>query len=302
MLLCSLAGCSSQTAPEVHRAGIPRHILSAEATWQLNPPEGERFDASGLAFTLTGTLLTVNDRGPELYKIALGTNSSANLKPLGIFSRADLYRLPEAGNIRFDTEGVAVDPDGNIYTCEESRRWILRYDLAKRSISRLNIDFSSVDKYFSIDPNASFEGIAVGNGKLYLANERQRPRLIVVDLKTLKVADDFEVTATWVALGGPQYSDLSWFDQALYVLDRNHRAILKVNPETHQVVAEYSYERMELAPEVAYKINFPTGTMEGLAVDANYFWLVTDNNGLPRQKYPRDSRPTLFRCRRPDLK
>src|SRR5437870_12353939 len=77
VLLCSLIGCSSQPAPEAHSGSIPRHILSAEGTWQLNPPDGERFDASGLAFTSTGTLLTVNDRGPELYKIALGTNSSA---------------------------------------------------------------------------------------------------------------------------------------------------------------------------------------------------------------------------------
>jgi hypothetical protein len=40
--------------------------------------------------------------------------------------------------------------------------------------------------------------------------------------------------------------------------------------------------------------------MEGLAVDKNYFWLVTDNNGWVRKKFPDDSRPTLFKCARPD--
>jgi hypothetical protein len=40
--------------------------------------------------------------------------------------------------------------------------------------------------------------------------------------------------------------------------------------------------------------------MEGLAVDENQFWLVTDNNGLGRERYPLDTRPTLFRCPRPD--
>jgi hypothetical protein len=50
---------------------------------------------------------------------------------------------------------------------------------------------------------------------------------------------------------------------------------------------------------VAYRTAFPTGTMEGLAVDEKYFWLVTDNNGLGRIKFPRDARPTLFRCPRP---
>src|SRR5262245_12161057 len=110
VFLCSLAGCSSQPAPQA-QSSIPRHILTADATWQINLPNFERFDASGLAFTSTGALLTINDRGPEIYRIALGTNSSADLKLLGIFSRAELYRLPEAGNIRFDTEGVAVDSD-----------------------------------------------------------------------------------------------------------------------------------------------------------------------------------------------
>jgi hypothetical protein len=47
-------------------------------------------------------------------------------------------------------------------------------------------------------------------------------------------------------------------------------------------------------------IPFVVGVMEGLAVDKNYFWLCTDNNGLSRKKYPGDTRPSLFQCRRPD--
>ena len=39
--------------------------------------------------------------------------------------------------------------------------------------------------------------------------------------------------------------------------------------------------------------------MEGLAVDARHIWLVTDNNNLPRERYPEDRRPTLFRCPNP---
>jgi hypothetical protein len=41
-------------------------------------------------------------------------------------------------------------------------------------------------------------------------------------------------------------------------------------------------------------------TMEGLAVNRDFIWLATDNNGLGRMRYPKDLRPTLFRCRRPD--
>jgi hypothetical protein len=74
---------------------------------------------------------------------------------------------------------------------------------------------------------------------------------------------------------------------------------LEVDVEAKRVIAEYSFASMELAQDVAYKTIYPTGTMEGLAIDKDYFWLVTDNNGLPRFEHPGDIRPTLFRCRRP---
>jgi hypothetical protein len=89
-----------------------------------------------------------------------------------------------------------------------------------------------------------------------------------------------------------------WKDH-LFILDRNHRVIFEVDPESKRVLAEHSFGQMELAPEVAYRALYPTGAMEGLAVDDEFFWLITDNNGMPRIKYPKDARPTLFRCPRP---
>ena len=98
------------------------------------------------------------------------------------------------------------------------------------------------------------------------------------------------------------YSDLCWFDGALYALMREDHVILKINPATHFVLAEYDFAEMEDDPDAAYYKVVPlvTGVMEGLAVDKRYFWLCTDNNGLSRKHHPGDTRPTLFRCRRPD--
>jgi hypothetical protein len=115
----------------------------------------------------------------------------------------------------------------------------------------------------------------------------------------LQVLDSFAVDSDGFAVGGPHYSDLAFFGGRLFVLDRNHRAILEVDPESKKVVAEHSYGSIEVMPEHAYKTLYPTGAMEGLAVDKDYFWMITDNNGLPRFKFPRDIRPTLFRCKRP---
>jgi uncharacterized protein YjiK len=278
--------------------GRKHFILKADHTWQLNAPGGDRFDASGLAFW-KGKLLTVSDRDSELYEIVLGTNTTAQLKLTGLFPHKAVSRAAFLPEPRYDCEGIAVDPEGAVYISEESERSIFKTSGEGQPVERLKIDWSPVKQFFGRDPNASFEGVAVAPTKIYVANERDAPRIIVVDRATLKVQDSFFVDSESFAFGGPHYSDLSFFEGHLYILDRNHRVIFEVDPSTKRVLAEHEFGQMELAEEVAYRTIYPTGTMEGLALDQNYFWLVTDNNGLGRIKYPKDARPTLFRCVRP---
>lgn len=221
----------------------------------------------------------------------------------GLFTPEQLapYRKEKIGI--YDCEGIAQDEQGRLYICEEANRWILRADTKTKSVECLNIDWSPVKKYFhSMDRNASFEGIAIGRGKIYVANERQRGRIIVVDLKSLRVIDDFSVRPLGSNARDVDYSDLSWFEDALWVLLRESRCVLKVDSAEHQVLAEFDYREMESSPGAAYYTRYPTGVMEGLAVEKEFIWLATDNNGLGRIRAPKDTRPTLFKCRRPDAK
>lgn len=282
----------------------PRYVLNAESSAQLNPPEGERFDASGLLITSDKSLLTLNDRRLGLYRIEWQPGApSANLTLLpDCFTSAQVerYRTQKIGN--YDTEGIAQDAQGRLYVCEEANRWILRWDPAILRVERLDIDWSPVKKYFSSDRNASFEGLAVGGNRLYVCNERQTGRIIVVDLSTLQVIDHFAVRPFGVEARDVHYTDLCWRPEGLFVLLRESSVVLKVDPISHRVLAEYSFASMERRPEVNYYTLFPTSTMEGLAVDHDWIWLLTDNNGLGRIRYTKDIRPTLFRCPRPDLK
>ncbi|MHB8522132.1 MAG: esterase-like activity of phytase family protein [Limisphaerales bacterium] len=287
------------------KAGVwPRYTLRADKIVQLNLPDGQRFDASGLLLTPDGALLTESDRGAGVYRIQFGsdTNSADLVRLPNCFTAEQLAPFAAEKFGRYDCEGLAQDEQGRFYLCEEANRWILRFDPKTQTVERLNIDWAPVRRYFSTDRNASFEGIAIHGGRLYVANERKLGRLIVVDLATLKVTDHFVARPRQVWALDVHYSDLSWFDGALFVLMRESRVILKVDPAAHQVLAEYDYAEMENAPEVAYNIvfHYPTGTMEGLAVSRDCFWMVTDNNGLGRLRHPHDLRPTLFRCPRPD--
>lgn len=292
------AGCA--TSPKQAEADWPRYVLHAELTAQLNLPGGQRFDASGLLLTPSGDLLTVNDLGPTLYRIEMRPDgASADVVPLpNCFTEAQLAPFAREKFGRYDCEGIAQDPEGRLYICEEANRWILRCDPKAGQVERLAIDWSSVQNYFSTDRNASFEGIAIGKGKLYVANERSAPVIIVVDLARLKVIDHFEVYPQRFSLFGTHYSDLSWYDGKLFVLCRQHRVVLEVDPKTHAVLAEFDYRAME--DRLNYRKQLPVGIMEGLAVERDFFWLVTDNNGFPRANAPDDRRPTLLKCRRPD--
>jgi hypothetical protein len=301
--LTPVCGCftrpTSQNAPSYHY-----YTLTAEQIWQMNLPRGERFDASGLFLDKTGELLTESDQRIGVYRVRFppGGGRAVDLIQMPeCFTPAQLAPLEMRKHGRFDCEGITEDDQGRIYLCEEGDRMILRWDPQTKTVENLDIDWSPVRKYFSDDRNAAWEGIAIDGSTMYVANERKKGRIIVVDLKTLKVRDDFVLPASWSWwFWDTHYSDLCWFDGALFALLREDHVILKIDPAAKLVLAEYNFHQMENDPEVIYHKEYPIGVMEGLAVDKDYFWLCTDNNGFARKKYPGDRRPTLFKCRRPD--
>ena len=296
-----LTGCSStQQAPGTW----PRHRLFASQITLLNHPTRERFDASGLQLLPTGELLTMrNNSDAILYRIDFRPDGKeAQLVPFNsCFANDQLRALDPGGSTGFDCEGVARDDQGRFYLCEERRRWILRCDPKIGRTELLPIDWSRVEEFFSkVDGNASFEGVAIGSGKLYVANERMAPVIIVVDLSTLRVKKHFEVYPTKSSFFGTHYSDLCWFGGRLWVLCRQHRVVLQVDPDSERIVAEFDYSDIEHG--LGYRTGLPVGIMEGLAVDQNSIWLLTDNNGDDRTRARGDIRPNLVRCARPDKK
>lgn len=300
-VLALLTGCKTNQRPQSFV--WPRHRLLADQVTSLTPPKPERFDASGLLLLPTGELLTLrNNSDSILYRIDYQPGGTeAKLVPFNdCFSSNQLAAIAKDGHA-FDTEGIARDAQGRLYICEERRRWILRCDPSSGTTEQLPIDWATVKDYFSpVDANASFEGIAIGNGKLYVANERSSAVIIEVDLASLKVKRHFIVQPHKSSFFGLHYSDLCWFDNRLWVLCRQHQVVLQVDPATDRVLAEFDYGDVE--DRLGYRTGLPVGIMEGLAVDENSIWLVTDNNGDPRGRTGKDIRPTLVRCPRPDRK
>ncbi len=282
------------------------YTLRVGNVWRLQTATPERFDASALLRLPDGTFCTVNDRVPLVYQIKFRSDgNTADLVPApDLFSTDRLYRVGQPTPKRYDIEGLGVDGQGRIYVCEESSRRVFRYDPSSKSGEVLPIDWAPVRRYFDPkDSNASFEGIAVGDNMLYVANERGVGRIIAVDLQTFQIIDHFQVAPFERQARDVHYSDLCWFDRELWVLCRESRCVLRVDAKSHRVLAEYDYAAVETSRSDGYFNPYPGyGFIEGLSVDSKNIWLAVDNNGFHRLADRDDKRPTLFRCPRPEAK
>ncbi len=249
-----------------------------------------------------GTWITIDDKTTRLFRIEL-EGDRGRLVPTEHEFLPKRSRRVAVGKAesRPDPEGLAVDEAGRVYICEESQRQVFRYDPVTKTAARLEIDWTPVKRWFSADVNASWEGIAVGSGKLFLANERSRGRIVVVDVATLKVERDFQVSPPGVEAADVHYSDLCWHAGELWVLCRESRCVLRVDAAKEKVLAAFDYEAIERDPQNAYAHPFPYGFLEGLYVEAENIWLTVDNNEFYRVADKNDRRPQLWRCPRPDL-
>ncbi len=293
LFLCLLPwGAAAQDGDAEYAVGR----LELEAAWRLDPPEG-RFDASGIERSPEGDLLVVRDAELAIYGIRFSPDSDV----------ARLYRhpgyrlpdpLPDLGSRRFDVEGLAFDGEGTLYISDEYERRVLRIPSAGR-IETLDLDLSQARRHFSPrDRNASLEGIAMGGGRLFLANERSKGRLFEFDPATGKMLHSFLCKPRENLWPDPHYSGLDWHDGKLYVLMRDAWLVVEMDPDKRTILRVLRYQDVERSEGNRYRASFPlAGSMEGILVEGDIVWLLTDNNGQPRLAAPEDTRPTLFRCR-----
>ncbi|MBM3902678.1 MAG: hypothetical protein FJ379_11425 [Verrucomicrobia bacterium] len=300
LLELQLGGAGPMELPDPSK--VPMQSLKWERTWTLTPPDASRFDASALLRLADGTLLTVNDKQAGLYRIeGLDEGSVARLELVpDVFTKASLDAACGQTAPAYDLEGLAIDDQGRFYVCDEISRHLFRFDPKTRKTERLATDWSPVRKWISEDGNASWEGLAIGGGQLFLANERNVGRIVVISMSTWKVQRTFSVSPPDRPARDVHYSDLCWNADRLWVLCRESQCILRVEPGSGRVEAAFGYGAIERDPKHGYLNPLPVGFVEGLAVQADTAWLLVDNNGIGRIADPKDVRPTLWRCRMPE--
>lgn len=321
------AGPSSQPAqPYVPTtAGVPK--LKLAKMWSLEPSLSGRFDPSGLFYwPQTKSLLTVNDKPDEVQVhtiLPASPKSSAREVKMLFRAKATIQRTsPMFPGYRFmyDLEGI-TGCGGHLFVVSEEPRTIIRINPKTKATTSHTLDVEDYYKRsarmrhpiarFSFHPNAGFEGITCDpkTGRLYVVQERQPRYILVVSKpsewkqgKKLRILSHFDLPTFSLPRqirgidSEPDFAGADFDSGSLYILYRNERLVLKVNPKTNSLVSSYSYRHVE---DNLYQQRLPFGLAEGLVVKGNRIFIVLDNNRRPRVNNSSDIRPVLFSFVRP---
>jgi hypothetical protein len=287
-----------------------------------------RFDPSGLVYLpKQKRFYTVNDKARRfrLFSFSLPALGQQTTPIQMVYNHKVFWpEKPHAHwprfKMRLDMEGVTVC-GGAVYVVSEQQRLVIRYHLKTKKVTRHPIDFATYERKtaqkwrpvprFSVSFNAGYEGITCDprRKRLYLIQERQ-PRMIFAaswlstwkDGTALSLIDHFDLPSLFLPkrVKGvdlpPDFAGAAMSGSFLYVLYRNARVVMKVDPIRHALIQTVSYGKTE---SKLYASPKPYGLAEGLALSSQRLFLVFDNNGRPRAQLPTDRRPVVASFKRP---
>ncbi|MFC3193575.1 SdiA-regulated domain-containing protein [Marinicella sediminis] len=259
-------------------------------------------EPSGLT-SLDGQLYTVCDDANAIFRLQPDADGEWQAE---VAINLDTNPLSASS---FDLEGITV-VEGQFFVVSEVHHKMLRVSEGHLSwVPEHNGVYQSAYKagLFQLH-NAGLEAVAyLGDQRFLLSVERQPRGVIEVTFdaqfeqiisQTNQVFND-----TAHQLDSHRHPDLTGlyvYDGVIYALHRNayviHELIKGADGLYHEGKT-WSYEHIVKDPQYAYQ-DMQYGHAEGLVVDADYFYLVLDNNNDPRLKNPNDRRPLLIKARR----
>lgn len=291
LLLFLLIGCQN----------INSNVTTLKLVKALPVEYHESIEPSGLT-SYDGVFYTISDDHDnfifklEIYEDKVVLNPEIKFEP-----------PPMEGFNKFDFEGITCDNDGNFYLSSENTLQILRVSREGEKVSWL---FESVKRYgetkglFQIE-NANLEGIAwLGNNQFVLCAERQPRGILSLNLsENPPNIDVYNLNQTNVELQEPRFPDFTGLfveGGDIWVLERAACRITKIEFQKDNVklLQSWSYESIEMSDSLRYSDTlFTCG--EGVCMDANYVYVILDNNRNPRLLDPEDRRPLLLIMERP---
>ena len=289
--------------PDFSGAGENRDQVTKLRNYQVHEiTVNHPFEPSGLTIK-DNQLLTVCDDSKHIYAIKTLEDNTTIAEPVARMNADDL------GVSELDVEGITVVEDEIFLVSEVHHKMIRIHNEQSSWVPQSEGVYQSAFAagLFQIH-NAGMEAIAyLGDHTFLLSVERQPRGLIKVQFdekyeniiaQTNQVFDDSQFPSP--AHRKPDLTGFYLFDGVLFALHRNAYMIHELVLDEHGLYQEgraWSYEHIVKDPKYAYA-DMRFGHAEGLAVDAEHFYLVLDNNNNPRLSDPNDIRPLLIKAKR----
>ncbi|MFB4371868.1 MULTISPECIES: esterase-like activity of phytase family protein [unclassified Pseudomonas] len=230
--------------------------------------------------------------------------------PWGLRMRTWMAGLVRGGHLDF--EGISCDAKGNRYLVSEARAAVLQVPPAADA-QWLNLPEGMVRQARAsgmlLNFNALFEGIAIdpAGERLWLAAEKERRGLVIVHNRNnawrceggCVLLNEGGEEISPEALGGRpapvDFSDLAFFEEKLYTLERQAHRICRRTPANGEVERCWSFAAEALTDQRRYPVHY--GMAEALSVDAQGAWIGVDNGSYARSDG--EKRPIVWRFAAP---
>ncbi|GLX15588.1 hypothetical protein Pstr01_38270 [Pseudomonas straminea] len=230
--------------------------------------------------------------------------------PWGLRMRTWMAGLVRGGHLDF--EGIACDARGDRYLVSEARAAVLQVPPAADA-QWLNLPEGMVRQARAsgmlLNFNALFEGIAIdpAGERLWLAAEKERRGLVIVHNRNnawrceggCVLLNEGGEEISPEALGGRSapvdFSDVAFFEEKLYTLERQAHRICRRTPANGEVERCWSFVAEALTDARRYPVHY--GMAEALSVDAQGAWIGVDNGSQTRSDG--EKRPIVWRFAAP---
>jgi len=204
-----------------------------------------------------------------------------------------------------DLEGIVAGPEGSFYLLSEGHARVLQVNPGGSS-RWLTPSVEAAGKMAGLftAPGGGCEGLAVlEHGRFLLLAERQPRGWLEVGSEGLERAGKLirsNFSSHLALTRVPDATGADWHHGTLYMLFRNGDLVTTLEPTTEGWVEGrkgWSFAKILHDPRWRYQQRV-FGNAEGLAVDAEHFYVIIDNNGDGHDRDPTDTRPTLLILKR----
>lgn len=150
-----------------------------------------------------------------------------------------------------------------------------------KSLERVAVDYEKFPDYKYEDGNDGFRGLTVDckNDKLFVAKEKNPNIVYTIDLKTKTVEHEHNLSTGEEK--AEDISDLFYFNNQLYVLQKNISSVLVMNPNkpgTTSFVRRYDYSQAKTKTPIKNSSGYKNA--EGLVVFEKSIYLFLDSKDV----------------------